>query len=207
MTLQNRVDPFGHIHAVPERGLFMGNRGGCFHRADQTLLPTHWRNRQWIVCVLDFKGRKRKLMSPGKYTELFFLDEATALSSGHRPCYECQRSRAVAFRDALIEAGCFSSKPNAKTLDDRLAGAVQQRLKQKAALISVPLKTLPDGVMYRVADRFHLVWKGMAHEWSFAGYKPAIPRHEFGEVLTPALTIDALRHGYEPLVHPGLNQA
>ncbi|MEO1188360.1 MAG: hypothetical protein AAFW60_04740, partial [Pseudomonadota bacterium] len=90
MPLQNRVDPFGLIHAVPERGLMMGNRGGCFHTEDKRLKPTHWKTRQWIICVLDFKARRRTLMTEGKYTELFFLDEATALAAGHRPCYECR---------------------------------------------------------------------------------------------------------------------
>ena len=90
MPLQNRVDPFGLIHAVPDRGTLMGNRGGCFHTEAKVLKPTHWKTRQWITCVLDFKNRQRELMGENTYTELFFLDEATALAAGHRPCYECR---------------------------------------------------------------------------------------------------------------------
>lgn len=108
MPLPNRVDPFGKIHAVGARGTLMGNRGGCFHRDDKTLKPTHWASRQWIVCELEFKGRRRTLMSPGRYTELFFLDEATALAGGHRPCFECRRERATAFVDAVVR-GCRST--------------------------------------------------------------------------------------------------
>lgn len=91
MPRQNRVSPFGEIIAVPDRGLFMGNRGGCMHTADGQLTSRRWCNKRWITCVLEFKGRRRTLMSPGQYTELFFLDEATALSAGHRPCCECRR--------------------------------------------------------------------------------------------------------------------
>ena len=84
MPLQNRVDPFGLIHAVPERGTMMGNRGGCFHTKEKVLKPTRWKTRQWITCVLEFKDRQRELMGENTYTELFFLDEFTALAAGHR---------------------------------------------------------------------------------------------------------------------------
>ncbi len=102
MPLQNRSDPFGALHAVTDRGLLMGNRGGCFHRDDQTLKERRWASRRWIVCVLSFKDRRRKLMQPGLYTEIFFLDEATALASGHRPCFECRRAEAAAFRNGML---------------------------------------------------------------------------------------------------------
>ena len=148
MPLQNRVDPFGHIHAVPARGTFMGNRGGCFHRDDQTLKPTHWASRQWIICELRFKGRQRKLMQPGRYTELFFLDEATALAAGHRPCYECRRSRAVAFRDALLKRQCYKYRPLVRQLNDDIAGEVQLRLRGKQGRIAMAASDLPDGAMF-----------------------------------------------------------
>ena len=91
MSLQNRVDPFGDIHANPARGLFMGNRGGKIHDpATKTLLKRKFASRQWIICLTAFKGRKRLLMGNG-YTELFFLDDVTALSAGHRPCAELRR--------------------------------------------------------------------------------------------------------------------
>src|SRR5262249_51513118 len=93
---QNRVDPFGAIIAHPAYGTLLGNRG-CLHDNQERLLR-QYQGRRWIICVLDFKGRKRRPMPPGRYTSLFFLDEATALAAGHRPCAECQRQRFTAFR-------------------------------------------------------------------------------------------------------------
>ena len=92
MTLQNRVTPFGEIIATPERGAYMGNRGGRIHHNDRQELQTRrWASRQWITCLLEFKGRHRMVMQPNRYTELFFLDEVTAFAAGHRPCAECRR--------------------------------------------------------------------------------------------------------------------
>ena len=88
--LQNRVDPFGELHAVPERGGLMGNRGGRLHRDDRTLSGSRWKTKHWIICVCAFKGRRRDVWG-NIYTELFFLDEPTALAAGHRPCFECRR--------------------------------------------------------------------------------------------------------------------
>src|SRR5580658_4307221 len=95
MPKQNRVNPFGEIIATPERGTFMGNRG-VLHD-DQGRIRRKWQGKRWIVCVLEFRGRKRKMMTPSRYTELFFLDEATALAAGHRPCAECRRDRSTLF--------------------------------------------------------------------------------------------------------------
>ena len=94
--LQNRVDPFGELHAVAERGGMMGNRGGRLHRDDQTLSGSRWKNKHWLICVCEFKGRQRDVWGR-YYTELFFLDEPTALAAGHRPCFECRRQAAKAF--------------------------------------------------------------------------------------------------------------
>src|SRR5499427_5932894 len=95
MPRQNRVNPLGEIVAAPDRGLFMGNRG-CLHDA-QGNIRRAWQLERWIVCLLEFKGRKRRVMTQGHYTELFFLDEATAFAAGHRPCAECRRERFVRF--------------------------------------------------------------------------------------------------------------
>lgn len=93
MPRQNRVNPFGEIIATPERGTFMGNRG-VLHD-EEGRVRRKWKVKRWIVCVLEFRGRKRKVMTPRRYTELFFLDEATALAAGHRPCAECRREGAT----------------------------------------------------------------------------------------------------------------
>src|SRR5436305_13747203 len=99
MPLQNRVDPCGAIRSWPARGTMMGNRGGALHN-DKRELIRPFINRRWITCVLEFKGRRRAVMAPGRYTELFFLDEAVSLAAGHRPCAECRRARFNEFREA-----------------------------------------------------------------------------------------------------------
>ena len=207
MPLQNRVDPFGHIHAVGARGTLMGNRGGCFHRKDRTLRPTHWASRQWIICVLEFRGRKRELMAPGLYTELFFLDEPTALAAGHRPCFECQRERARAFASALSARSGFSGKPSASDLNDAIASEMQGRLKGEYEPSASEAVNLPDGAMFASGDYAWLKLGPAAWRWSFEGYGHAASLPE-GQVtvLTPSVTVDALKGGYRPAIHESVNR-
>jgi hypothetical protein len=116
MPLQNRVDPFGNIHAVAARGMFTGNRGAIHDPATRTLLTRRWTTKAWIICDCDFRGRRREVMGRNApsgnagWTELFFLDEVTALAAGHRPCFYCRRERAVEF------ARCFSAGQGRKTI-------------------------------------------------------------------------------------------
>ena len=102
MPKQNRVTPFSTLIAALARGTLTGNRG-CLHD-DHEQIRRQFRGQRWIICLLDFKGRKRSIMTPGRYTELFFLDEATALAAGHRPCAECQRARFNLFREIWAKA-------------------------------------------------------------------------------------------------------
>ena len=121
MPLQNRVNPFGMIVADVARGTLMGNRGCLHDDGDRPL--RQYQSRRWIICVLDFKGRKRTPMPPGQYTSLFFLDEATALAAGHRPCAECQRERFTYFRQhwAAANPGLAGSlMPSVETIDAAL---------------------------------------------------------------------------------------
>ena len=104
MPLQNRVTPFGEIVVSSSRGCFTGNRGILHDPATKTLLKRRWTTRAWICCTLDWKGVRRVPMARRSWTELFFLDEATAFAAGHRPCFYCRRDRAVAFRDAWAKA-------------------------------------------------------------------------------------------------------
>ena len=127
MTLQNRVTPFGDIIATPARGLFMGNRGGRIHDAARRLGRRRWASTQWICCRLHFKDRHRSVWAES-YTELFFLDEPTALAAGHRPCFECRRADAMAFAAAWARGG---ARPKAADMDrvlhrERLAAPAQR---------------------------------------------------------------------------------
>lgn len=202
MPLQNRVDPFAQLHAVSARGTLMGNRGGCFHKDDQTLKRTRWASRAWITCVLEFKDRRRKLMQPNRYTELFFLDEATSFAAGHRPCYECRRADATAFRAALIRAGEFDTPPLAPALNDAIAGEVQTVLKGQAEREIVDPATLPDGAIYAANGRAFLKRGEVGKPWSFAGYGAAEPLPDIAERLTPQMTCAAFSAGYVPILHP-----
>lgn len=202
MPLQNRVDPFGEIHARPERGLMMGNRGGCFHRPDKTLKPTRWTSLNWIACLLEFKGRRRALMQPGLYTELFFLDEATALSAGHRPCYECRREDAKRFARALVEAGAYETTPSAPALSQAITTEIRDVLKGAAARKPVRPETLPDGALFAAGAQAFLKLGETARLWRFSGYGAPQPLPERALRLTPKPVCRALEAGYAPLLHP-----
>ncbi|MEL6857918.1 MAG: hypothetical protein AAFO74_05995 [Pseudomonadota bacterium] len=204
MPLQNRVDPFGLIHAVPERGTLMGNRGGCFHNDEKLLKPTHWKTRQWISCVLEFKGRQRELMAERSYTELFFLDEVTALAAGHRPCYECRYPDAKLFREALVRSGVFHYRPKASDLSDAIAGEIQSVLKGKSERELMAVADLPNGAMFTTGATAYLKWQDKARAWSFTGYGAAQDLPGQAVRLTPHITCQALAHGYTPQVHPSL---
>ncbi len=206
MTLQNRVDPFGEIRAVPERGTLMGNRGGRLHDERQRLGRSRWTSRRWIACLLEFKGRRRALMQPGRYTELFFLDEATALAAGHRPCAECRRPAFEAFRSAFAEAPGGGEPPRADAMDVEMHEARVRRDRSKLTW-SAGFADLPDGVLFArgtTREQAWLVWRGHALRWSFGGYT-TLERPSGDEpvrVLTPRPIARVLRHGYAADLHP-----
>ncbi|MBV8104781.1 MAG: hypothetical protein JO223_09185 [Hyphomicrobiales bacterium] len=191
--LQNRVDPFGEFHAVAARGAMMGNRGGRIHRDDRTLSPRRWTSKRWIVCVCEFKGRRRDVWGRF-YTELFFLDEPTALAAGHRPCFECRRTAAKAFLAAFPDSAGFG----ADAMDDVLH---RERLSDgHKRLWRSRLGALPDGAMIVWEGRAHAVRGGRLAPWSFGGYGAPLPLPTAFEVdvLTPPSTVAALSAGYRP---------
>jgi hypothetical protein len=200
MPRQNRVTPFGQLVAAPQRGTFMGNRGRLHDEQGRIRRP--WQVKRWIVCLLQFKGRKRRVMAPGQYTELFFLDEAAAFAAGHRPCAECRRGRFNDFRRAWAAGGAL---PTAPEMDDRLHAERIAADKTKRTFVA-PLDELPDGVFVTTRaspDQALLVWGGRLLAWSPGGYGEKRPRsNENVIVLTPASTVAALRAGYLPDVHP-----
>ena len=205
MPLQNRVTPEGEIVAVPERGTMYGNRGGCFHRPDRTLLTRRYATRQWICCVLEFKGRRRPLMRPGLFTELFFLDEATAMAAGHRPCFECRRVDAVRFAEIWNGVGRREGRATAPDMDVVLHG---ERIDASGRKISYEtrLGEVPDGAFVRWRGQCGLVHGGRVRPWSFAGYSGAaeVDGNSIVQVLTPRSTVAILRAGYQPMLHPSL---
>ena len=209
MPLQNRVSPFGAIVADPARGTLMGNRG-CLHDGGERPLR-QYQSRRWIVCVLDFKGRKRAPMPPGHYTALFFLDEATALAAGHRPCAECQRARFNTFRAYWAAANpelAGGTAPPVDTIDAALHAARishhrYQRDKVKLTYTE-PLEALPDGafVLLDAGDTPYLVRGAALHPWSFAGYGAPIARPSgMAQVLTPRSIVRAIAAGFMPGIH------
>src|SRR4051794_29612561 len=116
MSLQNRVTPFGDIVAIPQRGMFTGNRGIIHDPTTRTLLNRRWTSKAWLVCVCEFRGRRRTVMGARSWTELFFLDEAIALAAGHRPCFFCRRDPAKSFFGALA-SGTAARGPRAAATD------------------------------------------------------------------------------------------
>lgn len=193
--LQNRVDPFGEIHATPARGLFYGNRGGRFHRDDRTLNASRWKSKQWIACLCAFKGR-RNVVFGKRYTDLFFLDEPTSFAAGHRPCFECRRVRALAYRDAV------DPKARAGDLDRRLDA--ERRDGRAKRVHPLPIDDLPDGAFYAEGGEAFAILGDAVLPWTFAGYgAPARrPRGTAVACLTPPTSLAALAAGYAPEWHP-----
>jgi hypothetical protein len=200
MALQNRVDPFGQLIADSARGTLFGNRGGKFHRDDKTLGARRWASRQWICCVLSFKGRQRNVWGR-YYTELFFLDEVTALAAGHRPCFECRRADAKAFAAAWATAKKISV-PHAPEMDivlqnERLDG----RAKRTHAM---PFDELPNGACVTIDGAAFALRGPQMLRWSPSGYSETKQRPRgTANVLTPPSIVAALRAGYQPQWHPG----
>jgi len=206
VPLQNRVDPFGELIATPARGLLFGNRGGRFHRDDQTLGMRRWASRQWICCVLRFKNRRHPVWRD-RYTALFFLDEVTAFAAGHRPCFECRRADAKLFAAKWAHAK-DGVVPHAPEMDVVLQA---ERLDGRAKRThDLAIDDLPDGTVLTPAGEpgaaFALRGSNLLR-WSEHGYveKVARPRGVV-TVLTPPSIVAVLGAGYPPVWHPTADQ-
>jgi len=219
MPLQNRVDPFGEIHAVEARGMFTGNRGVIHDPATKTLLERRWSTKAWLICTCEYKGRHREVMgrntSSGNagWTELFFLDEVTALAAGHRPCFYCQRERAKEFAHCYGEA---FGKADAKAIeiDERLH---RERLASGATFPGRPsmmeadrtaFDALPDGVMLFQREKTFAKRDGELRAWTFRGWADAWDFYDLAIsdvwLLTPPTTVEILKRGYRPVWHPSI---
>ena len=208
MPLQNRVDPFGEIHAVAARGLFTGNRGVIHDPDTKTLQKRRWTTKAWIICECEFRGRRREVMGRNApsgragWTELFFLDEVTALAAGHRPCFYCRRERAVEF------ARCFAAGQGRETISAPEMDAVLHRERcasggGQVSCESTDLDALPAGATVASGrEAFARSASGWL-KWSFGGWTDAErPDPRISSLLVPPGTIGALRQGYVPRWHP-----
>ena len=200
MPLQNRVTPLGDIIATPHRGMFTGNRG-IIHDPRTKTLTRRWASRAWLTCVCELRGRRRQVMGGRSWTELFFLDEATALAAGHRPCFFCRRDDANRFR-AAWEEGNGVRRVLARDIDavlhrERLSGA-----KKRMHALPMSLQELPDGAMLQEGAESYLVLQSRALKWSPAGYRNAPNAIKDAMLLTPPSTLRALSAGYRPVLHP-----
>lgn len=203
MPRQNRVTPFDRFEANPARGLLMGNRG-ILHDEHGQLGSTRWKHKNWIVCVTSFKDRRRTVMSPGCYTELFFCDEPTALAAGHRPCAECRREDYKRFAAAWKSAYTLATEPRAAEMDDALHSA--RLIGRKQARTPAVLGNVPDGAVVALPehpDRAWLVWRDRLHLWSHRGYaeRQTVVPEQLVNVLTPEPAIRTLRARHVAVVH------
>lgn len=202
MPLQNRVTPDMQIVRDNWRGDFMGNRGGRIHNPEtKTLLKRKWASKRWIICVTEFKERQRKIMG-NSYTELFFLDEVSALAAGHRPCFECRREHAKAFATAWLKT---HSRPKGSLADAIDARLHQERLGENILLDKKYMERLPDGAMIKINSHCFAKNDGAFYQWSGEGYsKTKLPECD-AFLLTPHSTLAVLSHGYKPQWHGSSN--
>jgi hypothetical protein len=185
---RNRVTPLGEIVAIPLRGAWTGNRG-CLH-AGREIVRFH-ASDLWIICALEFNDRHAEQWRPGRFTWLYFYDEAVGLAAGHRPCGECRHAAYTTFREALGAA-------SAKELNRRLHAERIVRGTHRRRLHPMDWAELPDGTFVLANGRPAVVVGGRVTEWTVAGYgeSHARPRRGAVEVVTPPSIVTALRMGY-----------
>lgn len=204
MPLQNRVTPFGEITAVAARGTFMGNRGIIHNPVSRTLEKRRWQHKAWICCVLEYKDWQHPIMGPGAYTELFFLDEATALAAGHRPCALCRRDAFNAFKKAFGAATDCHEPGSIKApgMDQVIHTERVTRNRQKVTYRS-KICELPSGVFVAINNQPILLHDLHLLPWSPSGYENPV-KHSAGlavDVLTPRTIVATIREGYRPDIH------
>lgn len=200
--LQNRVNPNGDLIRTPARGAWMGNRGVIHSPAKEIIRP--FKLKAWITCLLEFKGWHRPVMAPNRYTELFFMDEATAFAAGHRPCAECRRSDFKRFKSLWIMGNPgygFDEKTRISEIDDIIH---RERIgpDQSKIVYRESLRNLPEGVFVRHQNEAYLLKEAKLHLWSPSGYQDAIDLPAAGpvEVLTPESIVNTIRAGYLPQI-------
>jgi hypothetical protein len=181
--------------------MFTGNRGIIHDPATKTL-TRRWTTKAWLTCVCEFRGRRREVMGGRSWTELFFLDEATALAAGHRPCFFCRRDDANRFR-AAWQVGNGGAEVRARDIDAVLHRERLDGRKKRLHALPVRPRKLPDGAMVQQGAESYLIAQGRALAWSPAGYRAAdVTALPDAGLLTPPSTLRALSAGYRPVLHP-----
>jgi hypothetical protein len=210
MPLQNRVSPFSILTATPERGAWTGNRG-VIHNADKVIVRNH-AVKYWITCELKYKNFQRKVMTPNRWTELFFLDETTAFAAGHRPCGFCRHPDFKRFKNLWLLANGEQFSLEKDTKIDIIDALIhQERLNENGSqkTFKANLTTLPDGTFITLNDssKAYLWYQKKLHEWSFSGYTKVLDFAQNQEinVLTPRSYVETFRAGYLPQIHISLN--
>jgi hypothetical protein len=198
--LQNRVDPFGNIIMTSARGSWMGNRG-VIHNAQKQIVKA-FKHKAWIICRLEFKGRKRAVMTPNRWTELFFLDEATAFAAGHRPCFECRREDAKRFKSHWIKGNPsynFNTTTPIMRIDEIIHMERIDRQNNKVTY-QVSHSEIPDGTFVEIDREPYLFAYGRVHRWTPFGYGDdiAMPGDSLITILTPRSIVNSFRAGYVP---------
>lgn len=203
MPLQNRVTPFSDIVAITQRGMFTGNRGVIHDPAKRVLLVRRWATKAWLICLCEYKGRRRAVMSTRSWTELFFLDEVTALAAGHRPCFFCRREQAEQFRAAWAD-GNGVNRPLATLMDAVLHEERLLQGRKRIHALNDRTEALPDGAMFAAGGAAYAMAGGSPYLWSPDGYQPGEPPSVIDGLLTPPSIVRALAAGYRPVAHASL---
>ncbi len=199
---QNRVNPQGQIISTPARGAWMGNRGPLHD--DQKNIVRPFKLKAWLICVLEFKNRKREIMKADRYTELFFFDEATAFSAGHRPCFECRRKDYENFKSCWLKGNPehqFTEKTSIREIDQVLHS---ERINTDGGKVTfnAKLSELPYGTFVEFEKQAYVLADDLLYRWTPFGYDNRIQLISSTEVkvLTPASTVQVFRAGYIPQI-------
>lgn len=201
MPLQNRVDPWGSLIATNARGTLLGNRG-ILHN-DKKEIVSFSKRPAWVTCQLSFKGWKREIFSPGNYSELFFLDEATAFSAGHRPCGMCRRERFNEFKVVWQTANLASDQEQSIAEIDKQMHAERVIRGGKKVTYTAEFKSLPDGTFIEHQGQAYLCWQGALKQWSPEGYSETDVFPDLDEmvtVLTPHSIVKMYSNGFVPQI-------
>jgi hypothetical protein len=200
--LQNRVDPFGSIISTTARGHWMGNRGVLHNEARHILRP--FKLKAWITCKLEFNDRKRIVMAPNRYTELFFFDEATSFAAGHRPCFECRRADFKIFKDFWLKGNpeySYTEKTSINEIDKIIH---RERISADGSKVTFDESPdrIPNGTFVLYKNEPFLVTNGLMYLWTPFGYEDQVKVPALGNltILTPKSIVNTYRAGYMPQI-------